>query len=74
MEAEDEGRAGRGEAERDGFAGRGGDVIGCFGQEERLEEKALCEEGCQWRAGDGRRIELVPVVGVKDYGDDRKTG
>lgn len=48
LETLDEGGVGRGQAERERFRRRRGDVVGCFGQEERLdtvEEKRLCEGG-----------------------------
>ena len=41
----DEWGAGGGQAERYGLAGGRGDVVGCFGEEERLyEKKGLCKE------------------------------
>jgi hypothetical protein len=70
LEAEDEGGAGRGQAERDGFAGGRGDVVGRFGQEERLEKKALCEEAVNGGLEMVAEQRFRPCWGTS-YGDDR---
>jgi hypothetical protein len=42
LETLDEWGAGGGEAQRDGFRRGRGDVVGCFGEEERLENAGHC--------------------------------
>ena len=44
LESLDEWRAGDRETQGNRFRGRGGDVVGCFREEQRLQKKWLCEE------------------------------
>ena len=44
LESLDEWRAGDWETQGNRFRGRGGDVVGCFREEQRLQKKWLCKE------------------------------